>query len=873
MAVAGERSTDSYSTEFGITTDTFLASLARTPKTDGPGWISLTDTSYDAVYGYRRIYGRRRYTLTGYKFECTIVFDPSSSVSAGSYDYSFDIILRQALGGTTKVGTVSGSVTVTRPAPTPTPRPRYVPLTFVFDSTPDGVLAPGDSGSFTLSLTRNVGQHAHFTINTSLSYTKTGEREYSNDGSRVETLYDFSFRVPRSASTGLIPINAVAGATDRDDTVSIDTDVRVYAGRWPSVPSFVIRGTAGTAVRQVKNLTSAGFSRQGSPSGFNISGLSLTVSGNQVIVSGTMPSSDASDSYSLSFRRRHNVIGEITASRSGTVSVDVQTGTVGGTLSWDSIDDIIIHVGEPESPTSVYHDLGQYVNGTYTRIEVVSVSPAWPGLRVLSDYLSGGIPRVSSRTSYSVSVRATNSNNNTSANTSFTVILAPLDDDDDDTPPPVRNQPPRWKPILTPFASVQRGKSSPTFAYLRQHVTGDGTIVFQKVTGESWITVYGNGRLSMQPNALVPVRRHPVRVRAVSVFGLEDKTLLIEVTADPRPEPPTPPEEPTPEPPAFSTLPVPLIEVQQGQSNFADLLQYVTPNDGSVRFSKTGGARWIVISDAGRVTATPPASTTVGNYTVTVNAISTAGSASTSAVVRVTAIPPPAVVAPTWNTIPAQSVGENLPFSQNFSGYIASPAAGTTNTPTSFSVSASPYLANLTISTTGHLQLRNAPLVSAHTAYSITITASNSAGSNSTTFTLTVRNVQPPVIRDIPANLRQLNEGADLSLPIAGYVDYETSLTVTPLIPGGWYSWNGTALVGRAPAVTGNVTWNFRVTATNSDGTVSRTFSLTVIDISPPEWYTGISDIRNVDEGESFRLDLKRNVRGSTPTAFELQPG
>ena len=256
MAVAGERSTDSYSTEISFA-GVWGSSLDSTPKQSGPGWISLSDTSYTHLPLIPNRYHR-------YRFACTIVIDPGSGVSAGSYSYSFDIIIRLRGGSTRNVGSVSGSVTVTRPAPTPTPRPRYVPLTFVFDSTPDGVLAPGDSGSFTLSLTRNVGQHAHFTINTSLSYTKTGEREYSNDGSRVETLYDFSFRVPRSASTGLIGINAVAGATDRDDSVSIDTDVRVYSGRWPSVPSFVIRGPAGTAVRQVRNFTSAGFSVSGS---------------------------------------------------------------------------------------------------------------------------------------------------------------------------------------------------------------------------------------------------------------------------------------------------------------------------------------------------------------------------------------------------------------------------------------------------------------------------------------------------------------------------------------------------------------------------------------------------------------------------------
>ncbi len=265
MAVAGQRSTGSASTEISFA-GIYGSSIESTERSSGtPGWISIRNVTYTRTYTWSR--NRRDQGPSRYDAKCEVVFNPGSGVSAGTYTYSFQINLRLRDGTVrSNAGSFSGSETVTAPAPPspPTPRPRYVPLTFVFDSTPDGVLAPGDSGSFTLSLTRNVGQHAHFTINTSLSYTKTGEREYSNDGSRVETLYDFSFRVPRSASTGLIGINAVAGATDRDDSVSIDTDVRVYSGRWPSVPSFVIRGPAGTAVRQVRNFTSAGFSVSGS---------------------------------------------------------------------------------------------------------------------------------------------------------------------------------------------------------------------------------------------------------------------------------------------------------------------------------------------------------------------------------------------------------------------------------------------------------------------------------------------------------------------------------------------------------------------------------------------------------------------------------
>ena len=421
MAVAGQRSTGSASTEISFA-GIYGSSIESTEKSSGtPGWISIENISYRRTYTWSQ--DLRDQGPSRYEAECDVVFNPGSGVSAGTYNYSFQINLRLQDGSVKEnAGSFSGSETVTRPASPPPPRRRYVPLSLGFESRP-GLVEPGDSDTFSVYVVSNVGEAVAIFVNTSLSYSKTGARKVSDDGSRVEHIYSFRFTVPRSASTGYIPINVEAISVN--NAVDVDHDVRIYAGRWPSVPSFVIRGPAGSAVRHVRNITSAGFSVSGSPNGFSISGITLSRSGNEIIVSGTMPSSYQLDSYSLAFERRHARIGLITASPTGSVVLDPVVGTIGEPLSWDDIDDIHIHVGEPESPTSIY-------------------------LGVVGDYLSGPIARVSSRTSYTVTVRARNSSTNTSATTSFNVILMPIDTDDG-PPPPRTPEPPRWQRLDIPF--------------------------------------------------------------------------------------------------------------------------------------------------------------------------------------------------------------------------------------------------------------------------------------------------------------------------------------------------------------------------------------------------------------------------------------
>ena len=202
MAVAGQRSTGSASTEISFA-GIYGSSIESTERSSGtPSWISIENVSYRRTYTWSR--DRRDQGPSRYEATCDVVFNPGSGVSAGSYNYSFQINLRLQDGSEkTNAGSFSGSETVTRPARPSPPTPRYIPLSFGWESFPRSVFEPGDSGSFSLYLTKNVGQSVTISVNTSLSYRKVRVKSVRR-GSRIEEIHDFSFRVSSSASTGYI---------------------------------------------------------------------------------------------------------------------------------------------------------------------------------------------------------------------------------------------------------------------------------------------------------------------------------------------------------------------------------------------------------------------------------------------------------------------------------------------------------------------------------------------------------------------------------------------------------------------------------------------------------------------------------------------
>ena len=108
--------------------------------------------------------------------------------------------------------------------------------------------------------------------------------------------------------------------------------------------------------------------------------------------------------------------------------------------------------------------------------------------------------------------------------------------------------------------------------------------------------------------------------------------------------------------------------------------------------------------------------------------------------------------------------------------------------------------------------------------YTITISAKNSLGTSSQTFTLTVR--QPPVITSASSAKATHGQAFSFKVTATGYPT--PTLTRSGTVAG--LTWtnngNGTATLSGTPRTAG--TYTLTITATNNTGTATQTFTLTV---------------------------------------------
>ena len=948
MAVAGQRSTSSYSTSFGVNLDTFLSSLDSTPKTSGPGWISLEDTSYDSVFG--QVDGRT--TLTGYEFTCTIVFDPGSGVSAGDYSYSFDIILSKALGGTVTVGTVSGTETVTVPEEPEEPdEPSYS----ISVSGPSAqTQLRGDSFDISFTITVTPSNLFIGTSSSSPSWASPGsltlERSVVEESSYG---LDFSGTIPGDAS-GDYTFSVTAWPTSNpSDTYTAEAILSVVTFDRPEVPSFNIEGRAGSSFNESQDVILNGWTITNFDSGGGHDFIDLSSSGfPNITVSGIIPSDGQpgdswTHSYGLAFLRSE-VTSHITVSATITVSIAAVT-----IPSWSNPPS-----GSAISDQSFSIDLTPTTGNT----DDISYSVTGHSSGSLSgSSIVGTAPLVSSEQSYTWGVSATNSAGTGNTTATLTVSPAPSPGDE----PSIGN-------IPSPLFSVAAGSSNS--GSISSYISGGGTVVILQGSGSSWITISSDGSVSASPSSSVSAGNYSRSFSATSIFGSASGSVTIEVTAGPtvtapsyttppsstvnvdqpfnislvpqtgtapftysisghssgslsgsnisgtapsstgdytwsvstsnsagsttttatltvvgedeeipeEPEPTTPtpppttpdepdepgePTTPTPAPgntaPSFGNIPSPFITVRAGESQSRFLRNFVT-GSGVIVLSKTSGAAWVTVFGNGNVVAAPPSSVSAGNYTVAVDALSIFGADSDTITIQVN----PAVVTPTPTTAPVVGTISNITIAEGSSIRIDI-SGSVTGTVTSYSVSSSPSLSGLQISSVGIITANNAPQVTANTNYTITVTATNSAGSNSGSFTLTVRNANLPRFLDVPDSALRASSRGTYSIDMSTYAENYTTLNFLESIP--WASVSGTTLSGTLPYIAGTSTYTFGVVLINEDGTVSNTYTITATTTDAPTFLVNAALDEDVVEGESFTRDFSRMIaRGASPYSFSL---
>ena len=173
-------------------------------------------------------------------------------------------------------------------------------------------------------------------------------------------------------------------------------------------------------------------------------------------------------------------------------------------------------------------------------------------------------------------------------------------------------------------------------------------------------------------------------------------------------------------------------------------------------------------------------------------------------------------VAPSWCTIPNQTATQNQAFSIDVSTYISG-----TPTPTVAVTSGRNLPSWLSLCGT---TLSGTPTSSA-SAQTIYLTASNSAGSANTTFSITVASsASAPRWCAIPAQTATQNQA--FSLDVSTYLSGSPTPSVSVSGNPTWLTLSGTTLSGTPTATASAVT--VTLSATNSAGTATRNFSLTV---------------------------------------------
>ncbi|MDO8413297.1 MAG: putative Ig domain-containing protein [Gallionellaceae bacterium] len=230
----------------------------------------------------------------------------------------------------------------------------------------------------------------------------------------------------------------------------------------------------------------------------------------------------------------------------------------------------------------------------------------------------------------------------------------------------------------------------------------------------------------------------------------------------------------------------------------------IVATNSPTSYSVTASGLTLSVSSSGLVTGTLPTVTSPTDYSVTLNATNAGGTGSQTFTLTVN---------------PSAPVVTNPGSMTAASGAAFSYPIVATNSPTSYSVTAT----GLTLSVNGSgLVTGTLPTVTSPTDYSVTLSATNAGGTGSQTFTLTV-NPPAPVVTN-PGSMTAAS-GAFSYQIIATNSPTSYNVTATGLT----LSVDSSGLVtGTLPGVGTPTNYSVTLDASNSTGTGSQTFTLTV---------------------------------------------
>ncbi|MEI6695395.1 MAG: FG-GAP-like repeat-containing protein, partial [Bacteroidota bacterium] len=220
------------------------------------------------------------------------------------------------------------------------------------------------------------------------------------------------------------------------------------------------------------------------------------------------------------------------------------------------------------------------------------------------------------------------------------------------------------------------------------------------------------------------------------------------------------------------------------------------------------------------------------------------------------------------------TVNEEAPNSLSYTPSVVTATKGVTvissipsysgGTVTAFSID--PALASgVTInSSTGEISGTTSVLLT--TALVYTITAINSGGSTTTTFTLTVNDVAPTNLSYSPSSVIAAKDVTSINAIPSVSGGIIVSYSILPELPSGVILNTLTGIISGIPSVLFSLT-NYSVTATNSGGYISAPFALTVISCSNPTTGGTISGTQSICSGsipdKLSNIDLPSGYAGT----------